>query len=367
MTRLQLMRAGQVDERRSLSSGFMAMSNFDNVFLTYANEVSRDGVGAQLHRIYGIYCLSRLLGTKYLHSPLDDVYYQGLDALQNEQLDPSFVDSFNRRFLLPSERPTTASPSDLLLTNLPVGRIERALGLRSGGRRKQLSPLRFSKFGRLVADLSRRNAETVVRIGSPHALMDRYANGYEFCKALSPFKNETANKVLRVALHVRRGELMYVASERLLDLRYYIKVARKLASVLTSAGVPFEFELHSELLQKDATIRSDDPAFKDHISEPIEIRPELNPFAEFYELSGLKLFINEPAMISIERFATADILVMSKSSFSYLAAILNTAGIVLYHPFWHYPPDSWLVTKPSGEFDVGRFQEQLRRLRTARQ
>jgi hypothetical protein len=345
----------------------MVMSNFDNVFLTYANEVNPDGVGAQLHRIYGIYCLSRLLGTKYLHSPLGDCHYQGLDAFQNQQKDPTFVDSFNRRFTLPSEWPKTASPSDLLLPSLPLGRFERALGLRFGGRRKQLSPLRFSRFGRLVAGLSKRNAETVVRIGAPHALMDRYAYGYEFCKSLSPFKKDTANKVLRIALHVRRGELMFVNSERLIDNRYYVNIARNLASALASAQISFELELHSELLQKDSMVRPDDPAFKGRVGQPLKLRPEQDPFGEFDVFPSLKRFINEPTMTSIERLATADILVMSKSSFSYLAAILNIDGIVLYHPFWHYPLDSWLVTKPCGEFDAERFSGQLRRLRKGQQ
>jgi hypothetical protein len=338
------------------------MSNFENVFLTYANEVGTDGVGAQLHRIYGIYCLSRLLGTRYLHSPLGGCDYQGLDAFQNQQKDPTFVDSFNRRFTLPSERPTTSSPSEVTLSVLPNGRVERALGLRYGGRRKQLSPLRFSKFGRLVGDLSKRNTETVIRIGTPHALMDRYANGYECCKSLSPFKKDPANKVLRIALHVRRGELMFVNSERLIDNRYYVNIARNLASTLATARVPFELELHSELLQKESIVRPDDPAFKGRIGEPLKLHPEQDPFGEFDVLPGLKRFINEPTMTSIERLATADILVMSKSSFSYLAAILNVDGIVLYHPFWHYPPDSWLVTKLSGEFDVEHFMGQMQRL-----
>ena len=153
------------------------MPKFDNVFLTYANEITPDGAGAQLHRIYGIYCLSRLLGTKYLHSPLNDVYYQGLEAFQNQEKDPTFIDTFNRKFALPSDRTTTAAPSSVLLPSLPVGSLERALGLRYGGRRKQLSPIRLSKFGRLVAKWSKANAETVVRIGAPHALMDRYAPG----------------------------------------------------------------------------------------------------------------------------------------------------------------------------------------------
>jgi hypothetical protein len=250
------------------------------------------------------------------------------------------------------------------LTTLPLGRVERALGLQYGGRRKQLSPIRLSKFGRLVADLSKRNTETVVRIGTAHALMDRYAEGYELCKPLSPFKKkETASKVLRIALHVRRGELMFVNSERLIDNRYYVDIARNLASALATAQVPFELELHSEMLQKDSVVSPDDPAFKGRLGEPLNLHPEQNPFGEFDVFPELKRFINEPTMTSIERLATADILVMSKSSFSYLAAILNVDGIVLYHPFWHYPPDSWLVTKPSGEFDAERFLGQMQRLR----
>ena len=342
------------------------MPKFDNVFLTYANEITPDGAGAQLHRIYGIYCLSRLLGTKYLHSPLNDVYYQGLEAFQNQEKDPTFIDTFNRKFALPSDRTTTAAPSSVLLPSLPVGSLERALGLRYGGRRKQLSPIRLSKFGRLVAQWSKANAETVVRIGAPHALMDRYAQGYEVCKSLSPFKQQARNEALRIALHVRRGELMFVNSERLIDNRYYISIAQEVTSALAREQIPFELELHSELLQKDAAVRPDDPAFKGRISELLQLRPEQDPFADFAVFPGLQRYINEPAMTCIERLATADILVMSKSSFSYLAAILNVSGIVLYHPFWHYPPDDWIVTQPSGHFDAERFLTQLRRLRARR-
>jgi hypothetical protein len=68
-------------------------------------------------------------------------------------------------------------------------------------------------------------------------------------------------------------------------------------------------------------------------------------------LPSLKLFINERAIDCIRKLATADILVMSRSSFSYLGAILNRNGIVLYHPFWHDAPSSWLPVGPGGDFD----------------
>jgi len=340
------------------------MSNFDNIFLTYANEINPDGVGAQLHRIYGIFCLSRLLGTKYLHSPLHDVYYQGLDAFQNQEKDPAFVESFNRKFTLPSDRPTTATPTSVVLPSIPIGRSERTLDLQYGGRRRQFWPVRFTKFGRLVATWSKANAETVVRIGEPHSLMDRHANGYAVCKSISPFKKNVPTDVLRIALHVRRGELMFVNSERLIDNRYYVSVAHALTSALASQNIPFELELHSELLQKDSTVRPDDPAFKGRIGEAIQLHPEQDPFADFDVFPGLRRYINEPTMTCIERLATADILVMSKSSFSYLAGILNVSGIVLYHPFWHYPLADWLVTKPHGDFASGPFMTRLQRLRS---
>jgi hypothetical protein len=343
----------------------MVMSGFHNVYLTYRNDYGCDGVGAQLHRIYGIYCLSHLLGTRYLHTPLHDVHYQGLDAVQNQEKDPSFVAPFNRRFVLPSDRTETAVPTCMVFGHLPIGRFERALGIRYGGRRKQLSPIRLSKFGRLVAQWSKANTETVVRIAAPHTLMDRYAHGYEICKSLSPFKRSISNDVLRIALHVRRGDNVFFNSERLIDNRYYVSVTQKLVSALAREQIPFELELHSEVLQKGVTVRPDDPAFKGRISEAVELTPESDPFVDFKVFPDLKLLINEPPMTCIERLATADILVTSKSSFSYLAGILNVAGIVLYHPFWHSPLDHWIVAKPDGvDFDIGRLLRQVHRLRS---
>ena len=71
--------------------------------LTYSNTALTDGVGAQLHRIYGIYAISRLLGVPYLHSPLARVGYQGLAALEANAADPAFHHEFNDLFHIRSD------------------------------------------------------------------------------------------------------------------------------------------------------------------------------------------------------------------------------------------------------------------------
>lgn len=74
-----------------------------NVALTYANDVIMDGAGAQLHRIYTIYALSRHLGVSYFHSPLFELRYQGLAALEKNERDAKIVERYNSLFTLPSD------------------------------------------------------------------------------------------------------------------------------------------------------------------------------------------------------------------------------------------------------------------------
>jgi hypothetical protein len=77
---------------------------------------------------------------------------------------------------------------------------------------------------------------------------------------------------------------------------------------------------------------------------------------EFNVLANLVRYINEPAFDCLRKLATADILVMSRSSFSYLAGILNRNGVIMYHPFWHRPLSPWITVGPEGQFDQAKFR-----------
>jgi len=56
---------------------------------------------------------------------------------------------------------------------------------------------------------------------------------------------------------------------------------------------------------------------------------------------GCELCLNAPALTSLNALIYADILVLAKSSFSYVAGLLND-GIVVYEPFWHAPRPDWI-------------------------
>ena len=87
---------------------------------------------------------------------------------------------------------------------------------------------------------------------------------------------------------------------------------------------------------------------------------EAGEFAGLKDL-GADLFLDVDAVWTMQQLIEADILIMSKSSFSYVAALISD-GIKLYEPFWHAPLPDWIQLKPDGRFDGAEFESQLDRL-----
>ncbi len=317
--------------RLALSSS--GLSGLDKkLVLTYDNMRFTDGVGAQLHRIYGIYSISRLLGVPYLHSPLHRVDYQGLSALERNLADPGFQHAFNDLFQIKSDVAPTDHFHKIRLIHISMSIIHQLAALfderKTGGR------------------------PTLIQLALPHGIADVFPDCYEVCKQISPFAPSVREgRDVRVAIHVRRGELFVLDSERMLPNGYYINVALNVAHVLDALGIDYRMELHTEVPNKEFIVQPNHHGISHRISAPAIVGPELCRLDEFSVLPNLVLCINETAIECLRKLATADILVMSRSSFSYVSAILNRNGIVLYHPFWHHAPSLWITVGSDGQFD----------------
>ncbi len=70
-------------------------------------------------------------------------------------------------------------------------------------------------------------------------------------------------------------------------------------------------------------------------------------FRRIYSGSDIVFHINETIEDTFSSLVLADVLVTSRSSFSYTAAILSE-GIVYYLPFWHPPLSHWKIIRPKG-------------------
>jgi hypothetical protein len=196
---------------------------------------------------------------------------------------------------------------------------------------------------------------TLVRLATPHGIADQFPDSYGACTEQSPFTApERGGRPLRVALHVRRGEQVVLRSDRMLPNQYFVSVGRRIAEALEKLGLEYEIELWTEVPTRDFVAGPQHHGINGRIPEPFAARVEMYGVEEFDALPNLVHRLNGRAIDCMEGLATADVFVMSRSSFSYVAAILNRSGAVVYHPFWHSGMSSWIAVEPDGAFDASQ-------------
>jgi hypothetical protein len=311
--------------------------------LTYDNTQNLDGAGAQLQRIYGTYAVSRFLRASYLHTPISRVDYQGFAALKRNVIDPNYHRPLNDLFQIESDLPQNDDFHKVALPNISLEIVEQLVAEFDSG----------ATGGR----------PSLVELTVPYGIADRFPDCYEACKDISPFAPPVRDgRALRVAIHVRRGELLVVESHRMLPNAYYVSVAQNVALALSALGVDYQIELHTETADDAFMVPVGYPGLLNRIPATV-ISPDMNRLDEFDVLPHLIRCFNEDTIDCLRQLATADVLVMSRSSFSYVAGILNKTGIILCFPFWHSALRSWLTVDPDGQFDRFRFGQAVDVLR----
>jgi hypothetical protein len=74
----------------------------------------------------------------------------------------------------------------------------------------------------------------------------------------------------------------------------------------------------------------------------VVVDPGKSDLSDFDAIPSLHRYINGNPLDSFIRMMNADVLVISKSSFSYLAGLLSTSSVVVYNNFEHPPMPGWL-------------------------
>ena len=128
----------------------------------------------------------------------------------------------------------------------------------------------------------------------------------------------TMNRKIKVALHVRRGDIIGLKDTRnetkyirFLPESYYISIMDQLASELI--GMPYEFHIFTD-----------------------------GNAGEFEQLRHYPSTIwhdNDTAQDTFAQLVAADVLVMGRSGFSFMAAVINRGVKIVAVPWWHRFPD----------------------------
>ena len=102
-------------------------------------------------------------------------------------------------------------------------------------------------------------------------------------------------------------------------------------------------------MTKAVTITPGHHGICNRIKNSVVVKPEDNHLEDFAEFKSMIYHINECPVQTLIDLTRADILLASRSSFSYVAGMLKGHGVVLFHPFWHSLAPSWIPTRSASD------------------
>ena len=280
-----------------------------------------DGAGAQAHTMMSAINFARAFGHTYVHTPFAEIDH-------GDRPMPLWVEAWENLFNLgDGEEPIEAEHPRAINYSTFHPRLFYAI------------TRAFQKTGSQKAR-THDNSNAAEYLFHPFLYYsDGNPDSYmavipELRKKYYRNKSPVKNDLFTVAVHMRRGDVGPNHGKRFTPTEAVAATIRQVKSILDGHQAHYRIALYSQ-------------------GEP-------NDFSALQQ-SGAELFLDADAIWSMQQLIEADILIMSKSSFSYVAALISD-GIKLYEPFWHSPLSPWITRTTAGKFNSSIFAQQLQQL-----
>lgn len=306
-----------------------------NIVLTYLNTSKMDGVGAQIQRILAIRSLAKSLNLGYLHTEINSLAIHPLDSYQNLDEMKVFLHKLNHEFRM-------QSTEEYLVENL----LER-----------RTDTLTFSYLFSCIFKAQYSRNQILLRIVEPYQIAEYDPDLYQGIRKLLPNLVLPLKTGTSVAVHYRRGVGGFAIQRgerisREIAGNYFAALVKE---IIDTNQIPdLKLKIFTDAPTEDVVFTPPNDQFDLWTNSPSFSEGEmhvlgLNVQDYFKDISvDLEVFYGGDPLEVIKTLAAADHLILSRSSFGYVAAILNVGGKV-YFPsqFWHTPLKGWRIIRES--------------------
>lgn len=275
-----------------------------------------DGAGAQALAILSTLLFSHDVGLQYVHTPFTSIQH-------NPDDDPAWEAKWEQFFNLGKD--------ELSLDHAASSGLEQV-------RLRNLTDLPFTAPA----------PNTLFVLKHCHTYANRFPDRYlgiidtitskYYSSSKAGLRSYYDRSRLNVAVHVRRGDVDSHGpnASRYTRNDFICALLRDVVSASSSSGLPVSACLYSE-------------------GSPHEFGPLQDMDIDFH--------LNECPFATFHNLVTADVLLMAKSTFSYLAG-LYSRGVKIYEsfrdaPYDHRPLRDWLVAQPGKRFNLARLRRAL--------
>lgn len=316
------------------------------VCLSFNNHNSKDGIGAQVIRIIDTYSLSKHFKMGFVNSPI-------------LQFDSNPGDNLN-------------TPEDKLnfLTELNDFLNLEDLSCNKSHRIRQLN---YSKVFQLPGTLSAYfilkkifsyflNHHELLIINDPYRLTLRYPNiRSHFIRATRNLTiNANNDDICRIHVHIRRGLISKnKLSNRFVPTSWYLSLLLPIQATLDNCGVKYEFTIHTDVHEGNRQWASSGVSTEsmeylqsggNETDKDFNFTLDYEDFTtSLSDLNVIRIVTELNPLDSWKLMQEADILVIGKSSFSFVGALLNQSALVISPVGFYAGPSDWTYVTDAGE------------------
>jgi hypothetical protein len=305
--------------------------NLIPISLTYDNESLQDGVGAQVLRIVTLRALSDYYHLGYVHSGISKLTVTQLDPAQTTKEITDYISYLNEHFSFES---TKQENFDQIYDVYNLSHRDL---------------IRYS----LRALISRKRI--LLRVTVPFYITNKNPKIFESAsKFLPEIAKKTPNNKFKIVIHFRAGANPEhidpgKTEARFISIDYFEKVVFKIMGkyqndeldlcLLTDAPLePFNYSPPVAQLELWAK------AGYQVKNGSIEIRALDLEGSGISRIPGFRVVHGGDPIDALKEMSTADFLIMSRSTLSFLGALLNQSGKIIYPPrFGSEPLAGWIA------------------------
>ena len=306
-----------------------------NIALTYWNTTKADGVGAQIQRVLAIRSLSSRLQLGYLHTEIKSLAIHPLDSYQNDDEMEVFLLKLNHEFWMHNSEESFAENLHEIETNT----------------------LTFSFLYSCILKSIFSKRHFLIKLVEPYPISEYDPHLYEGILQFLPNFVLPPKTDVVVAVHYRRGVGGFAVQRgervsREIPGNYFVRLTKEIIDAHQSTEI--KLIVFTDSPTEDVIFTP--PSNQSHLwtnstsfSEGKMHVLGLDIEDVFRGISvDVKVIYGGDPLDVIKNLASADHLILSRSSFGYVGAILNNEGRV-YFPsqFWHVPMKNWQIIRES--------------------
>ncbi len=314
------------------------MSAYPAGAITLANASQQnDGYGAQIQRVFSIKALADSLGINFELQPLKQVERQ-----------------ITQKNLQENERDLEIANFNEFLASLLVNSTERIVPSTSRHFAKTLPHLFLILLENLPRAIFRKKV-IEIRLENAYKFVQHDSDLYTKLKYnLGALAQSRSKKNTAVNVHLRFVNFA-LNTERYLDPNYYFKSLDHITQMLSDLGTPYTIHLHSDFEEflPNSSPSGISQSTLDYLTEigladqgGVVNSDTLNRANNCKKklkrkYSNVIEFQNNDPLSSLIAMANSDYLILSKSSFAFVAGILNKKGRVTSPLYWNHPLSTW--------------------------